>query len=217
MKKLLISTLIALSAVAIPLGSTAATFTLDTSRLVGNSAGPFSLDFQFIKGSSSSGAGVTLNNFNFNGGSLSGSPETVGDASGSFSSAVTLTDQTSFYNSFTQKFIPGSVLSFDYTITPGAQSSVPDVFTFGLLDKSSSGIPTTGLSSAGADVFLAVTLNADGAVTKTFTYDESRLPVAGGIPPVPEPGSFALLLVGLVALMGLRGFGLKRGAQNPSF
>src|SRR4051812_41143102 len=86
---------------------------LNTASLIGHIAGPFSLDFQLIDGAGTGDANNTaqLSDFSFNTGSAMGSPVLLGGASGSLSSAVTLTD-SAFLNEFTQSFLPGDGLRF---------------------------------------------------------------------------------------------------------
>src|SRR5213075_2492166 len=73
---------------------------LKTSPLIGNSAGPFYVDFQLNDGSGIGDGNntVTINNFLFDGGNLVGSPlPPIGGASGSLFSFVSITDN-SFLN-----------------------------------------------------------------------------------------------------------------------
>jgi hypothetical protein len=116
------------------------TITTDTSALIGNPSGPFSLDFQFIDGE---GVGdgnntATLSNFNFSGGGWNGlDPGTI-----------SLTD-TSFFSEFFQEFTPGLKLSFSLNLTTLADAGgTPDSFSFAILDSSFFEIPTKGLGNA---------------------------------------------------------------------
>src|SRR4030088_2636836 len=79
---------------------------MNTSPLIGEAAGPFSLGFQFNDGSGAGDANNTaiLTNFLFGvGGSASGLPTVFGGATGDLSSGITLID-SSFLNAFAQSF-----------------------------------------------------------------------------------------------------------------
>jgi hypothetical protein len=174
---------------------------LDTSPLVGNAAGPFSLDFQLISG----GGGVTntaiLSHFNFGGGRASGSPTLTGGASGTLTGTVTLTE-SAFFNEFFQLFIAGNHLSFNVNLTTQVASGLtPDEFSFAILDSAGVEIPTTSFS----DALMLIDINSLNPAIQTFAGDSS---VPGGIAlsaptitsapgTVPEPGTLLLVLMGL--------------------
>ncbi len=95
------------------------TVTVDTSSLVGNAGGPFSLDFQLIDGSGigDGNNSALLTNFNFGGGAALGTP-TWNDfggsgVSGDLGSSVSLTDSDLPLDEFYQEFTPGSSLTFN--------------------------------------------------------------------------------------------------------
>src|SRR5579875_734356 len=86
---------------------------LNTSPLTADSGGgPYSLDFQMIDGSGTGDANntITLSNFAFGGGSVSGAPVITGGVSGDLTSSVSLTD-SQFFNEFTEGFKPGESLN----------------------------------------------------------------------------------------------------------
>src|SRR4051794_1904888 len=111
---------------------------LDTSPLIGHTASPFSLAFQFNDGSGLGDGNNTsvLSAFQYgSGGSAAGSPILFGGASGSLTSGVTIVDN-SFFNAFIQPFVPGSLLSFRLqTSTNLDVGGTPDEFSFSILDN----------------------------------------------------------------------------------
>jgi hypothetical protein len=177
---------------------------LDTTPLVGNAAGPFSLDFQLISGGWGATNTATLSHFNFGGGSDSGSPTLIGDASGDLSGAVTLTDST-FFNEFFQPFIAGHSLSFDVNLTTQVASGpTPDAFSLAILDSAGAEIPTTSFS----DALMLIDINSLNPAIQTFAGDSSvpggialSAPTITSVPSapgtVPEPGTLLLVLMGL--------------------
>lgn len=172
---------------------------LNTSPLIGNPNGPFTIDFQLNDGSGSNDANnsATLSNFSLGGGSLSGSAATSGGASGALSSIATLID-SSFLNSFDQKFNPGSKLSFDVSLTTHVDGgTTPDGFFFSLLDGAGNQIPTTGLLSS----FLEVDLTSANPAIQVFggvgTYAGIGSPL---VTPVPIPATLPLFLSGMLLL-----------------
>jgi hypothetical protein len=199
---------------------------LDTSGLIGHSAGPFYIDFQLNDGSGDFAVGVniaTIGSFMFGlNGRPSGTPNLFGGAKGDLSNTVTLMDDAHFNNEFFQQFIPGTVLSFGVSLTTNVDPGLtPDAFSFSILDSTLSPIPTTNF----ADAFLFVNINRANLTTadlgnSIFAGDPNRPPAAGGeviligrpqIPGVPESGSsISILLVGIGAIWFLRGRFLHR-------
>src|SRR6202011_1452955 len=87
--------------------------TMNTAPLIGNAAGPLSLEFQLNDGRGTGDANnnAMLSSFAFGGGGPVGIPMVAGGASGNLSSSVNVTD-SSFFNQFIQRFTPGNTLNF---------------------------------------------------------------------------------------------------------
>jgi hypothetical protein len=172
---------------------------VNTSALVGNASGPFSLDFQLNDGSGTGDGNntATLNNFTFGSGSASGGPTFFGGASGNLSTGVTLTD-TSAFNELFQAFTTGNTLSFDLTLTQNSDvGPTPDAFVFGILDNTLYNIPTTGVG----DSYLFVNLGASPTLTTGSSLSPS---VSINVTAVPEPGSLTWFSTGLMIFGFLR-------------
>src|SRR5689334_16412724 len=93
--------------------------TLDTTSLQSQPGqGPYYLDFQFNDGSGNGDGNntVVISHLALGGGSLVGPGVPTGGASGSLSSAVTLSD-SQFFNDFNQQFAPGGSLSFQVSLS----------------------------------------------------------------------------------------------------
>jgi hypothetical protein len=183
---------------------------LDTSGLMGHSAGPFYIDFQLNDGSGNFSEGVnTAKISNFSGGRLTGTPQLFGGATGSLAAGSTLTlkDNAALINEFFQTFTPGSLVSFHVSLTTNVDSGpIPDAFSFSILDNLLSPIPTTNF----ADAFLFVNINSAIAtqpdlLNSILAGDPTRppfisigMPQVTGIPVVPETGSaISMLLIAL--------------------
>ena len=180
--------------------------TLDTTPLVGHPAGPLYFEVVFTDGSGFGDGNntVTLGDVAFGGGSALGSPFVFGGASGSLETGVTITD-SEFLSLFVEQFTPGLQLSFSLGLTSNDDlSGIPDEFTFFILDNS--GVPLPTLAPTG-DYFITADLGSTGPVFHTYGTDPTRAPTVGdpitmGAPeitaaPVPEPGTLALLSLGL--------------------
>jgi hypothetical protein len=207
-----------LAVLVVVLGSTtaradseSAIITVNTSGIEG--LGTFSLAFQLADGSGTGNADntVQLFNFNFGGGSASGSPLLFGGATGSVGSGFSLTNSDPSFNAAIQGFVPGAQLTFDATFTNITDTPFPDLFLVSILDPSLNGIPT--LDSV-YDSFITITLNGP-----TATYPSDLTQTSYNIPaPVitPEPASFVLLASAcfLLLFLGTLRRPLKEGIRG---
>lgn len=175
---------------------------LNTSSLVANPTGPFSLDFQLNDGSVWGDANnwATLSNFQFGGGSAWGSATAIGGAMGNLGSTVTLNDSNA-YNELYQSFTPGSWLSFTVSLTNWADAGpTPDKFSFAILDSSLMNLPTKSL---GSDTFLEV--NLTGANPTLLTYGSvDGLIAAPTVTPVPEASTYGIWAAALLGVLAFR-------------
>ena len=194
------------------------TFTLDTTSLATQPTPPkpFALDFQFLDDNRTRSNTVTLSHFEFGaGGGPNGSPTLSGGASGDLSGTVTLTD-SSFFNELFQGFTPSGSdpLRFVLTLTTNVEPVTPDTFTLALFDSSGTEIPTSAFGAfARIDITNPLTLNTYASDTRmappgcptcpALVLDAPVVELASA--PVPEPGTFLLLVSGVaVALLAQR-------------
>ena len=177
---------------------------IDTSSLVGDPSGPFYLDFQLTDGSGTNDANnlITITGLNFGvaGGAL-GTETLSGGATGSLSSTITLTD-SSFFNELYQPFTPGSLLSFQISLTGGVDGGLqPDEFTFAILTGSLNTIETS--DPGGALFFVDLdTTNVVHTFAAQAPYSQLGSPTVNPqASSVPEAGSAGLvagcIMVGL--------------------
>lgn len=171
--------------------------TLDTSSLIGNPSGPFTLDFTFIDGSGTGDGNntITLSDFVLGAGSLTLSSSTGGVTVGASPFTVTLTD-TSFYNDVQFTFVPDTSLSFDIEATSNPDDGTPDSFTLGILDRGLINIPTTNPNNGIAFVEYDLPTTDPTAGTQVILSGSASNEVAIPAPTpsaVPEPSAIALL------------------------
>jgi hypothetical protein len=190
-----------------PLASADAIYniSLTTSPLTGNAAAPFAIDYQLV---GNLGAIVGITGFNFGGGGATGTGNCTGFCTGDLSSGVQLTaDPSGFFNEFYQTFTPGSVFSFQLTLSNIGPGTTPDEFSFAILDQNLNEIPMLA-GGNGSLVTIDLTDQSNPAVT-TYGNDPNGNPAIGSlgnvsVTPVigatPEPATAALLGLSLVAL-----------------
>jgi hypothetical protein len=164
---------------------------VDTSVLVGNAGGPFSLDFQLI-GGSPAGNSATISNFSFGGGAAAGAPALAGGAAGSLGGSVLLDDSGAFFNEFFQAFTPGATLGFDVSLTTNVNGPTPDGFSFAILDSSLFNITTNGLG----DALLFVNIDGASPVVQAFAGIGGFAGVDVRV--IPEPAGLVLFALALI-------------------
>jgi hypothetical protein len=180
--------------------------TLDTSGLISNPAAPFAVDFQLNSGDTTTSvvntASLSMFNFGVGGSAGSGNPfPNSGNASGDLSSTVSLNTNGSFFNEFSQYFVPGLQLSFQLNLSDMIQPSIPDEFSFQLIDGSSTEIPTSDPSGGNSLLLLDITSSAPKVNTFSTIGDGVTItPVVSNVgSQIPEPSTF--LLVGLAMVL----------------
>jgi hypothetical protein len=183
---------------------------VDTSSLVGNPAGPYSLDFQLNDGAGWGDANniASLTNFRFGSGSAVGSGTSFGGTGGDLGSSVWLTDSNSF-NEYYQEFAPGSWLSFDLSLTTNSDAGdTPDIFSFAILDQALMNLPTQSL---GSDAFLTISLDGASPGVETYASVDGLITVTAT--PVPEAASYGYAAIALLGFVGL----MRRSSLRKRF
>ncbi len=156
------------------------TVTLDTSVLIGSTAGLFAIGFQLADGSLTGDGNnaVVVGNFQFGGGMTIPQLCEVsaqGGATGDLSSSIALTDLGIFSYCF-QPFLPGSTLSFNVSYTNNLDpAGLPDEFVMVILDKNLRPIPTTG-----GVALLQIDFNSASPTVQTFAGDPTQPESANG-------------------------------------
>ncbi len=202
------------------------TVTIDATGLAayGTPPAPFALEFQFNDGDGTVNNTATLSNFNFGAGGAavgaptynctSGSGAACSGITGDLSSTITLSDNNDFFNEFIQQFTPSSTnpLSFLLALTTNVEPITPDAFSLAIFDSSGTGIPTSFF-----DVFVQIDITSPLTIA-TFASDTTQsppgcptcapidiaAPVVLSTTPIPEPGTFVLLLSGFLGLAARR-------------
>jgi hypothetical protein len=174
---------------------------LNTSALVGNPAGPFSLDFQFNSGGDLNNNTAIISNFTFDigGGAPFGPANLIGGASGDISSVVTMSDSSAF-NEFYQEFTPGGSLNFDLNLTQNMDGGgTPDLFSVSILDSGLGNITTDGVGNS--LVILTIDDTAPGgSIISTGTGTGSFAGISVTAVPEPSAALSGLLAGGLMMM-----------------
>lgn len=189
------------------LGVCATTFnvTINNSGFAGSSA---TLAFDFIDGGAPSNT-VNLSALTSNG--TQGAMSTTGSVSGT--GPWTLSD-SSFFSELLVSFGPlGTSLSFSFSTSDNAPAggSLPDAFSFFVLDSSASFPLITTNAPGGSDALFEFDITGLGTGgLSVFTPDQAGFSI--DVVPVgsaPEPGSLALLAAAFVA------FSVRRRLAGP--
>ena len=183
--------------------------TIDTAPLEGVS-GSYGV-YAILLDASMTGDGnntANLTGFNLGGGAPTALIGGVGGGSGNLTSGITLIDtDPSGFNSLFAGFTPGSTLSFDFSMTSNADSSINpmsglagDQFLVLIWNLDTNSAVTT-TDPTGTDAFLEATVTGQGSLS----VQSYNIPGVGGttVSTTPEPGTFLLLGAGIL-LFGLR-------------
>jgi hypothetical protein len=187
---------------------------VNTSSIVNNVNGPFSLDFQ-LNGVGPATNAVTLDDFSFTGGTPTGSASLFGNATGDLGSTVSLNDSGSANNEFFQGFTAGTTeIQFDAFVTENVNPGTPDAFVMAILDNSLANIPTTAAGGDNSLLLLNISqlnLNLGNVQTAASTAPDAGVTVAVTAP-TPEPGTLAMFLSG--GLLAAGWISLRRPRRN---
>jgi hypothetical protein len=178
---------------------------INTSALVGNPSAPFSLDFQSNWASGLSQT-VTLNNFIFTGGSVTGPASLFGGGvTGDLGSSLVFNASLgNSSNEYYQALTSGVTdIKFNLSLTTNSAGITPTSFSAAILDNLLGNIPTT---AAGSDNLVFASI--DGLNTTISGYNST---VAGSSTPgvnvtltaIPEPSAYAGILGACALTAGL--------------
>ena len=171
---------------------------VNTGVLIGNTNGPFWLDFQ-LNGGGPIANTATISNFSFGpgGSGTAGTENYFGNSTGSLGASVLLTSGTIPFNEFFQGFTPGCMLGFDVSLTTGVNLT-PDAFAFAILDANTFNITTNGLG----DSLLLV--NLDGSFPALLAFAGAGNYAGVTVTAIPEPDILLLVLTSLAGLCLIR-------------
>jgi hypothetical protein len=172
---------------------------IDTSALKQaplNANSPFYLDLQFNDGGTLGNNSASVF-FNYNGGGPTGTATLLGGATGDISTGVFF-DNSSVFQEVYQAFNPGSVISLLVDLTQNLDGITPDSFVVAILDSNLQNITTNGLG----DSLVQIDVNTTSVLAVNVgagVGDYSEITLNAGV--VPEPGSMALLAMGMAGLV----------------
>jgi hypothetical protein len=182
------------------------TLSLDTSGLVGDPNGPFTLDFQLVENTASLNQ-VSLSNFQLGGGSLTtAAVSSTGGVTVPTAPFSVLLDSSAFLNDVQFAWTPGAALSFYIDATAFDDPLGPDTFTFAILDGNGVEVPTT---NSFFDVFAELDTPGGGApadavfsgTDSTRTTTSVATPQFTAATPEPPGWAFGATLLAAIAIV----------------
>ena len=184
-------------------------FSVDIDTTVLNSAadGPFFLDFQLNSGQGTQTNTAVLNGFQFNGGSVTGSPTLFGGATGGLAGTVTLNDASNPFTELFQGFTSGTTgIHFNASLSQNGPGSQPDGFSVSILDSTLGQIYTTDPNQNLSLLSLGIT--SANSLADVHTYSSTAPSgVTVAVTAIPEPAYTVALFGGLAtAFAGIRRF-----------
>jgi hypothetical protein len=176
---------------------------LNTAALSGDTTPPFFLDLQLNTGDGTLPSTVTFGNFQFTGGSATGSPVLTGSASGSLSSSVSLNDATNALNEFYQGFTAGTTdIKFTATVSQNFTGVSPAGIAVSILDNAFGSPAQIYTTSPDSLSLVTLSLSASNTLSDVQAFS-SALPSPEGITAtitaIPEPCYTVALLGGMVS------------------
>lgn len=163
---------------------------VNTANLTGK---PATLAFDFTNGDGAFNNTARVANFLTDGSFDPIQAIPAGDVGGSLNSSVTFSD-TSFFNELLQPITLGNAFQFRLEISDLFAGGIPDAFSFFILDSNLMPLVSTD-DPSGGDALFALDLNGRGNLS---VYASTQ--ASWSITPVPEPDSFALILIGFWSL-----------------
>jgi hypothetical protein len=163
---------------------------IDTSTLNGT---PVALAFDFINGDDVVNNSVRISHFITDSNFDSSLSSSVGNASGALHTNLTLND-AEFLNEYLQPMVLENAIQFRIdTSQVYLQNSVPDAFSFFILDGTNflPLFPTNDPTGANA----LLVLDLDDSPTGLAIYNASNPGPTWTIQPVPLPGAFSMMLL----------------------
>jgi hypothetical protein len=179
---------------------------IDTSSLNGTGS---DLAFDLIDGGSPANT-LAVSGFASDG--TLGAASATGDVTGTLPGVVTLGD-TTFFNEYLQNLTLGNSLTFifDTSGNSAAPTSVPDAFSFFLLDANTS-LPLVVTSDpTGANALFLFNIGTS-TLPEIYSSNNVQVTAQAVTNPVPEPNTLVLLVIGLVGAGGV--LRLTRGSRR---
>jgi len=158
------------------------------------------LAFDFLGGTPVANNTATISGFTSD--ATLGAVTPSGDAAGTiFPGPGTLDDTNFFFNEFLQAVTYGTKISFTLDLTTSG-SAIPDNFALYLLDSTQNPFPTS--DPTGANSLFAINITGLGLTPDIYTSSSATVTItAGGSTAAPEPGSFWLAALAVLALTPL--------------